>query len=168
MTLVRAKKCKQNDSKSTTNRVTEILIYFRYPELTTLSVPALINVLGPVDDETNSFCNVTSIERIRAPLLLPNLLEKVGRFLINSCGEATMLLKNIELVDAVPVCKNLWINLMNRMVENKDPALTELIVQNLTILINAVSNKQFYIWHMKPIVEGHFDFRITARNGSYG
>lgn len=100
---------------------------------------ALINILGPVSDVTRSFCKIPSIERIQTPLLLPNLLENVGQFLINSCGEATMLLKDVKLVDAIPVCDNLWNNMMNRMVGNKDPTLAELIVQNLTILINAVS-----------------------------
>ncbi|KAG4072659.1 hypothetical protein HA402_004748 [Bradysia odoriphaga] len=113
-----------------------------YPELTTRSTSALVNLLGPVFDATSSLCKSAPIERIRAPLVLPKLLEKVGRFLINACGEATFLLKEIELVDAIPICENLWSNMMNRMKDNTDPTLSELILQNLTILMIASQNDE--------------------------
>ncbi|XP_037032143.1 telomere-associated protein RIF1 isoform X2 [Bradysia coprophila] len=114
-----------------------------YPELTTRSISALVNLLGPVfNDATSSLCKSLPIERIREPLVMPGLLENVGRFLINSCGEATFLLKEIELVDALPVCENLWSNMMNRMKDNTDPTLSELILQNLTILMNASQNDE--------------------------
>lgn len=96
-------------------------------------------MLGPVSDVTGSFCKSMPIERIPEHSIFPSLLENVGQYLVNSCGEATFLLKDIELVDAIPVCENLWTNLMNRMQENKDPALTELLLQDLAILMNAVS-----------------------------
>ncbi len=115
------------------------IFLFRYPELMAPSILALINLLGLVNDTTIALCKSSPIERIQAPLVMPGLLENVGRFLINSCGEATFLLRRIELVDAIPVCENLWMNMMNRMKENSDATLTELLVQNLTILANAVS-----------------------------
>lgn len=104
-----------------------------------LSVSALINLLGPVSEVTSSLCKANPIERIQAPLVLPNLLENVGRILIKCCGEATFLLKDIELIDAIQVCDNLWTNMMDRMKENEDSKLTELLIHNLSILTNAVS-----------------------------
>lgn len=103
-----------------------------------LSITALVNLLGPVDEVTNCLCKSSPIGRIQAPLVMPGLLENVGKFLVNSCGEATFLLKDIELVDAMPISDNLWSNMMYRMKGNNDPTLTELLVQNLTILANAV------------------------------
>ncbi|KAJ6648597.1 Telomere-associated protein RIF1 [Pseudolycoriella hygida] len=112
-----------------------------FPILTTLSVSALVNLLGPVKDTTKSICKIP-VEPIRAPYALPSLLENVGKFLINSCGEATYLLKNIELADACAACENIWSNLMIRMGSNTDSTLTELILQNLTILSNESQNDE--------------------------
>lgn len=112
---------------------------FSYPELIRPSICALTNFLGPINDTTKSLCESTPIEQIHTSLVLPKLLENVGNFLINSCGEATWLVKDIELIDAIQVCDNLWSNMMNRMAQNENCTLTELIVQNLTILTDAVS-----------------------------
>lgn len=123
-----------------------LFLPFSYPELRIPSITALINLLGPVQDATNELNKSFRIDRIDEPSRLPALLENAGQFLINSCGEATFLLRNIELEDAVVMCNNLWTNMMNRMKGNSDPTLTELLVQNLTILANEVS-----CWLVKEI-----------------
>lgn len=116
---------------------------FRWPELTLASVVALINLLGPLNEATKSLCKSSPFDELQTLLILPKLSGHVGRLLIDSCCQATWLMKDINLTDAVHVCDNLWSNLMNRMATNNDSTLTELIIQNLNLLAEAVSFLHF-------------------------
>lgn len=107
-------------------------------------VIALTSLLGPLDEFVQRIVNRLELSRVRHPFNGFELFAKIGKSLINSTAEATMMIAKLKDVDSHrPIATCLWRNLMKHINELKCYDHFNLLLDNLEALINHVRVTSF-------------------------
>lgn len=103
-------------------------------------VVSLAALLGPLDEFVMRIVNRSELSRVRQPYNGFELFGKIGKTLVNSTAEATVLIAKIKDVEShrqITTC--LWRNLLHNINALKCYDHFNLMLDNIEALINCVS-----------------------------
>lgn len=123
----------------------------RYQPLMPMTISVLVNILGEPNDQIKEICSANGIDTLQKPMITTNVFKKIGKMLINSCGEATLLLKNVKC-DHINTNKVLWENLMRHVYTANDPDLIDLVMDNINAIIKCVCRILIFITNLTLII----------------
>lgn len=115
------------------------ILSFSYESLMPMVVAALASLLGPLDDFVQRIVSRAELARMSHPFNAFKLFGKIGKSLINSTAEATVLIAKLKDVDAhTPLTTCLWRNLIDNVNELKCYDHFNLLLDNIDALAECV------------------------------
>lgn len=112
-----------------------------YESLMPMVIAALVSLLGPTDEIVQRIVNRSELARMRQPFNGFVLFGKIGKTLINSTAEATLLIAKLKDTETrQPIAACLWRNLIKNVNELKCYDMFNLMLDNLTALADCVSD----------------------------
>lgn len=123
--------------------------FISYQLVMSMAIVALISLLGEpgrIVESLRLSTNMEIMEQAHSPRIL--LFKKKGEMLINSCGEATLLISRAQSItnaDKPKITACLWSNLLKHVHAVQSSECFELVLDNISALIVNVSILYYFI-----------------------